>query len=212
MPDLTPANACAGSQVSREITRRLKAVNRSCPLLSTCGGQNRTKRSDGSNKGTAQRALHRLPKKPAQFFARESLLWSLLIVNGPSNLSLGIGVLILGATITDEVSSSPRCLSRQESGREGVIGQAIKACSARMSRAGEVCTATAQTLVKGGSFLFCSRQRRLFWRGCRPGFWRLRSSPCRGGWMRPPAWLSTAFSTPFSTPIFGGTTLYPNWG
>src|SRR5260370_21539735 len=48
-------------------------------------------------------------------------------------------------------------------GRRIQAGQ--KACSALQSRAGEVCTATAQTLMRGGSFLFCSRWCRLLWRG-----------------------------------------------
>jgi len=79
-----------------------------------------------------------------------------------------------------------------------------EACSALRSRAGEVCTATAQTRAKEGSFLFCSRCWRLLWHG------PLRKSLLQptwafpGGWMLLPAWRSTAPFTPFSTGISGG--------
>src|SRR5260370_7509562 len=86
------------------------------------------------------------------------------------------------------------------------------ACSALQSRAGEVCTATAQTLMKGGSFLFCSRCWRLLWRGLHRNFSLPPTSRLLGGWMLLPAWLSTARSTPFSTGISGGTALCVNWG
>ena len=82
-----------------------------------------------------------------------------------------------------------------------------KACSALQSRAGEVCTATAQTRAKGGSFLFCSRCWRLPWRGPLRDFSLPRTSPFPGGWMPLPASLFTARSTHSSTNISGGTAL-----
>src|SRR6266851_629716 len=95
-------------------------------------------------------------------------------------------------------------------GRRIQTGQ--EACSALQSRAGEVCTATAQTQMKGGSFLFCSRWWRLLWHGVRRNFSLPLTSRSLGGPMLLPAWLSTARSTPFSTDISGGTALCVNWG
>ena len=82
-----------------------------------------------------------------------------------------------------------------------------KACSAFRSRAGEVCTVTVQTRVKGGSFLFCSRCWRLPWRGPLRDFSLPRTSRFLGGWMLPPASLSTARFTHFSTGFSGGAAL-----
>src|SRR5712691_334692 len=95
-------------------------------------------------------------------------------------------------------------------GRRIQTGQG--ACSALQGRAGEVCTATAQTLMKGGSFLFYSRWWRLLWHGVRRNFSLPPTSRSLGGWMLLPAWLSTARSTLFTTGISGGTALCAKWG
>src|SRR6266436_2240800 len=121
------------------------------------------------------------------------------VVNDPYNLSLRVGILRLYSALPGS----------NWGGRRIQAGQ--KACSALQSRAGEVCTATAQTLVKGESFLYCWRCWRLLWRGLRRNFSLPPTSRSRGGWMLLPAWLSTARSTPFSTGISGGTALRTNW-
>ena len=81
---------------------------------------------------------------------------------------------------------------------------------ALQSRAGEVCTATAQTPVKGGSFLYCWPCLQLLSLGLRRNFSPSPTSRFRGGWMLLPAWLSTARSTPYSTNTSGGTALCAN--
>lgn len=154
---------------------KFRRAHRSCPdwTCSTCGGSNEgvfgTPKNGGSDSiGTGlvcaficgNFTFGGPSKGDAIAMADES------VVNDPSNLSLKVGILIVTEALPSSSCRLPSLQTHSLSAAHLPSPQQLgcttqltgpRACSARVSRAGVVCTPTAQTRAKGGPFLSCWR-------------------------------------------------------